>query len=209
MIGPITGLILAGGRSSRMGGTDKGLMTLGDKSMIEQVIERVRPQVQTLLISANRNLQRYRDLGFEVLEDQSADFQGPLAGMLRGLDRIDRGCLLTVPCDGPLIPADLAARLDEALQRPGAVIATVSDGERRHPTYALIRHDQADDLRRFLASGERKLGKWFAACGALEVDFSDRKEAFYNVNTVSDLQRVQALVGTVRARDQQPRGSSS
>ncbi len=194
MIGPITGLILAGGRSSRMGGTDKGLIALAGHTMIEYVIERTRPQVETLLISANRNLQRYRDLGFEVLEDHSDDFQGPLAGMLRGLEQLDEGYLLTVPCDGPLLPLDLAARLGMALQETGAVIATVNDGEFRHPTYALICHDQSNDLRRFLIGGERKLGKWFAAHGAVEVDFSDQKQAFSNINTASELQRIESLI---------------
>jgi molybdopterin-guanine dinucleotide biosynthesis protein A len=183
----ITGLILAGGRSSRMGGTDKGLIHVGNSTMLELVSARLRPQVADLLISANRNLDQYRRFGYAVLEDQHQDFRGPLAGIAQGLDAIGAGYLLTAPCDGPLLPLDLGARMAARARSTGAELLYVFDGEYKQPAYLMIHRGLADNLRGYLQDGGRKIDPWLKLNQALAVDFSDQKQAFRNINTPEDL----------------------
>ncbi len=183
----VTGLILAGGRSSRMNGNDKGLLRLLDRPMIEHVINRLSPQVDNILISANRFIEQYQQYGYKVLLDEFDDFRGPLAGMSQGLTNSESEYLLTVPCDGPLLPADLAQRmLDTALKHQVRIVLAF-DGQYKQPTYNLIHHSLLDDIKHSLQCNEHKLGKWLMDHGALKVDFSDQKKAFINVNTPNDL----------------------
>ena len=182
-----TGLILAGGRSSRMGGTDKGLIPVGPHTMVEAVITRLRPQVSSLLISANRNLDRYRGFGYPVVTDEHGDFRGPLAGMAMGLALVERGYLLTAPCDGPLLPLDLGARMCARAQESAADVLYVFDGDYKQPTYLLIHRRMHDSLQAYLAEGGRKIDPWLRASDAVTVDFSDQKAAFGNINTPDDL----------------------
>ncbi len=185
---PITGLILAGGRSSRMNGHDKGLLELQGKAMIEHVIARLQPQVEQLLISANRHIDVYQQFGYEVLVDEFDDYRGPLAGMSRGLAQSKSDYLLTVPCDGPLLPLDLAARMLESIKQAQVQAVLVFDGQYKQPTYNLLHKDIFKALNHSLQSNEHKLGKWLMDNGALKLDFSDQKEAFLNVNTPADLE---------------------
>lgn len=186
----VTGLILAGGRSSRMEGNDKGLLKLLERPMIEHVIERLKPQVDTILISANRHIEQYQQYGYKVLIDKYDDFRGPLAGMSRGLEASNSDYLLTVPCDGPLLPVDLAQRMLKSIQQQ-ADAALVYDGQYKQPTYNLIHHRLQDDINHSLQCNEHKLGKWLMDHGALKVDFSEQKEAFINVNTPDDLHKLE------------------
>ena len=180
----ITAVVLAGGRARRMGGDDKGLVTLAGRCMIEYVVDALRPQVATLIVNANRNQARYAALtGLPVVADDVGDFAGPLAGMASAMAHARTALLLSVPCDSPLVAPDLAARLHAALAADGADIAVARDRERMQPVFALLRTDLLADLRAALAAGERKIDRWYATHRLVEVDFSDRESMFLNINT--------------------------
>ena len=178
----ITGVILAGGRGSRMGGVDKGWVVVRGRPMIEHVAERLQPQVGALLINANRNTGRYAVLGFPVVPDLFEGYLGPLAGMASGMQAATTAYVVTAPCDSPLIGPDLVARLAAALRREAADIAVAHDGERSHPVFLLLRRDLAGDLAIYLESGGRKIDRWFARHRVAYADFHDTPEAFLNVN---------------------------
>jgi molybdopterin-guanine dinucleotide biosynthesis protein A len=191
----ITGLVLAGGRGTRMGGVDKGLQPLHGDALAAHVLRRLAPQTGPLLISANRHPDTYAALGAPyhatIVADTLSDFPGPLAGMLAGLRAAGTAYLLSAPCDSPWLPADLAARLAHALDANDADIATVTTVDARgekslHPVFALMRTAVADDLAAFLAAGERKVRAWYARHKTVEVDFTDER-AFYNANSLQEL----------------------
>jgi len=189
----ITGLILAGGRSSRMDGKDKGLIMLKGKPMIKYVIDKLKPQVDSVIISANRHLDIYRQMGFNVYADEYSDYRGPLAGMCQGLIKTNSDYLLTVPCDGPLLPADLAVRLSSAAQLHQTRAVMVFDGQYNQPTYNLIHRDLIPSMQHALVNNEHKLGKWLMDNGACRVDFSAQKAAFTNLNTPRDVEDMISL----------------
>ena len=187
MIASITAVVLAGGRATRMGGADKGLLRLDGKPLIAHVIERLVPQVADIVINANRELEQYRRLGHTLLQDQHPDFIGPLAGFAAGLNFSKRDYLLTVPCDAPLLPANLVKRLFEGLQTKDAEITVASTNGNTHPVVCLCRCSVLPSLERFIASGERKVSTWQKSLRYTEVDFSDCANAFTNINTPEDL----------------------
>lgn len=184
--GDITGLILAGGRGSRMGGVDKGLALFRGRPMVEHAIVRLRSQVGMLIINANRNIERYAALGFPVIPDRRDGFLGPLAGMAAGLEAAQTPYLATVPCDSPLIDTDLIARLARSLARERADAAVAHDGERAHPVFLLLRRELASDLDAFLDAGGRKVDLWLARHRVALTDFSDTPESFRNINNLDD-----------------------
>ena len=187
----LTGLILAGGRGSRMGGVDKGLQIWHGLPLAQHVLRRLQPQVGALLLNANRNLDRYRDWGLTVVEDAAPQsYAGPLAGFLAGLERCTTPYMLTVPCDSPLLPSDLATRMGTALVAAGARIAHPRAGGRVQPVFCLMDSALRDDLRAFLASGGSKIDLWTARHPTAIVDFDD-PAAFENINTTDDLQRLE------------------
>lgn len=193
----VTGLILAGGRGSRMGGTDKGLQPLRGMPMAMHVLWRLAPQVIDVVINANRNLGAYEGFGRTVVPDASADFQGPLAGMLAGLPYCETDWMMVVPCDVPHLPTDLVARLltaAEAVDAPIAMPVTVDpDGQRQtHPVFLLLRGDLYDSLSVFMQNGGRKIDIWTASVGAIEVPFDDAS-AFFNANTLADLNQLEQV----------------
>lgn len=195
----VTGLILSGGRSSRMGEQDKGLILLNGKPMIATVKQILSPQVDQILISANKNIEQYRQLNKIVLTDEHDDYRGPLAGIYEGLKYIkEYSFLLVVPCDGPLLPSDLSRRMLVAIENNSAApeetnqqnffkLATVFDGNYRQPSYSLIHQSLKDNLKVFLDQGGRKLGQWLSENNTQLVDFSDQQRAFVNINTQKDL----------------------
>lgn len=187
----ITALVLAGGKSRRMGGRDKGLLPFGDGLLIGQVIDAVRPQVADVMISANRNQSAYAEFGYRVLGDPIDDFQGPLAGFLAGLRALQTDYLLTLPCDGPYVCDDLARRLADGLRRAGAQIAVAHDGDRLQPVYALLHRSTLRSLEQVLAEGERKIDRWYPRQTWTTVDFSDMRQMFENINTPDDYAGVQ------------------
>ncbi|MGF1645252.1 MAG: molybdenum cofactor guanylyltransferase MobA [Thiotrichales bacterium] len=184
----MTGVILAGGQGSRMGGEDKGLVVFRGLPLIEHVLERLRPQVGTVLISANRNLERYRAYGVPIVTDTIADFQGPLAGFAAALEVVTTPWMVTVPCDGPELAEDLVRRLWQGALDASAEIAVAHDGTRMHSVYALMRREVLPELNRFMARGERKIGLWFEAHRTVRVDFSDAPGCFFNLNTRADIE---------------------
>jgi len=188
----ITGLVLAGGRGSRMGGVDKGLQRYQGQTLVQHALQRLRPQVGALMINANRNVDVYESLGVPVWPDALADFPGPLAGFLAGLDHGATPWLQTVPCDSPCFPADLVARLAAACDATGARVAmaaTHEDGQLQlQPVFCLLHSSLRDSLAAFLQSGQRKIDRWTAAQGCAVVTFDDAA-AFFNANTLQDLQQ--------------------
>ncbi|MBO9535994.1 molybdenum cofactor guanylyltransferase MobA [Herbaspirillum sp.] len=186
----ITGLVLAGGRGTRMGGVDKGLQELHGKPLAQHVLERLAPQVCTLAVNANRSQLRYAAFGYPIWHDLSPDFPGPLAGLQCGLTHCATPFLATAPCDTPLIPFDLVARLADELIASGAdaafAVTGQEDNRRRHPVCSLLRKSTLPSLNSFLAGGERKMEFWFATLQCVEVDFPDER-AFCNINTGLEL----------------------
>ena len=192
----ITGVILAGGQARRMGGLDKGLVELAGKPMVSHVLAALAPQVGSLMINANRNLERYRALGVRVLEDRLGGYQGPLAGMASALEAISTPLMLTAPCDAPLLPPDLAQRLYLPLAADHAAeIAVASCGGRLQPVFLLMRREVLAGLREFLAGGERKIDRWLPRHLWVSVDLSDRLECFANVNTPEDRAELERRLG--------------
>ncbi len=181
----ITGVVLAGGKASRMGGQDKGLMLLNGKPLWQHVADGLLPQVSEVVISANRNLGIYRQSGFPVIADTLSDFPGPLAGLLSVMQQTSGEWFLFCPCDTPFIPDNLVERLVE--QRQNAPVVWVHDGDRDHPAVALAHRSLAPQIVDYLASGERRVMVFMRQVGGHSVDFSDKKEAFRNINTPEDL----------------------
>jgi molybdopterin-guanine dinucleotide biosynthesis protein A len=190
----ITGLVLAGGRGSRMGGADKGLRPLRGRPLAQHAIERLRPQVGPLWVSANRNADAYAALGAPVCADTVPGQPGPLAGVLAGLAACATPWLAVVPCDVPRFPADLVRRLAAGLQAAGAELAiatTLEDGApRAHPVFCLLPATLRDDLAASLARDERRVLQWMRRHRCAEVPFDDAA-AFANANTGDDLRRLE------------------
>jgi molybdopterin-guanine dinucleotide biosynthesis protein A len=187
----VTGIVLAGGQGSRMGGVDKGLQPFRGKPMVAHAVERFAPQVDELLINANRNVEQYARFGQRVISDEIAGFAGPLAGFERGLAHASGALVATVPCDSPFLPADLVARLRTALEDDGADLAVARTGDQAHPVFCLMRRGVHASLTAFLASGQRKIDRWYAALGVVEVPFDDEADAFLNINTREELAQLE------------------
>jgi molybdopterin-guanine dinucleotide biosynthesis protein A len=189
----ISALILAGGRGRRMGGEDKGLLDVGGRALIEHVLARIGPQVGPIMISANRNKEFYAGFGHPVLPDPLEDFQGPLAGILAGLQALQTPLLVVLPCDGPLFSTTLVSRLSAALVESDAEIAVAHDGERLQPVHVLLRRELEPSLQTFLAGGQRKIDRWYATHRMVPVDFSDDPGQFGNINTPEDRRRIASV----------------
>jgi molybdopterin molybdotransferase len=183
----IEGLILAGGRGTRMGHVDKGLQPFQDATLVAAVFRRLAPQVARLSISANRHLDQYAAFGVPVLPDATNDFAGPLAGLEAGLRNATSPLLLTAPCDSPFLPLDLAARLLAGLQEADAdvALAVTADGQ-RHPVFCLVKTTVLPQLQAYLREGGRKMGGWHGDLRVAKVMFDDT-EAFMNINTLNEL----------------------
>ncbi len=178
----VTAVVLAGGRATRMGGTDKGLIDLAGRPMVAWVVDALRPQAACILVNANRNFDAYAAFGCAVVPDLEQGFLGPLAGLATGMVHAESDYVVTAPCDSPLVAPDLVERLYSACHGEAADIAVAHDGQRMQPVFALARTGLASDLSKWLESGERKIDRWFARHRTVEVDFSDRADTFVNVN---------------------------
>jgi len=207
----ITGLVLAGGRATRMGGVDKGLQNYRGLPLALHALLRLAPQVGEVLLNANRNLAAYESMGAPVWPDASGDFAGPLAGMLAGLEHCTTPYLVTVPCDSPHFPLDLVDRLGAELLGAEAQIAMAAtrdidpkaaapthgasppaDAARLQvqPVFCLMHTSLLESLVAFLHRGERKIDRWSAQHRCVNVVFEDA-EAFFNANTLVELQSLQ------------------
>ncbi|PXW98170.1 molybdenum cofactor guanylyltransferase [Sphaerotilus hippei] len=191
----ITGLVLAGGLARRMGGLDKSLQPLRGRPLLAWVVERLQPQVHTVVLNSHRLPAGAGGLDLPVWPDSLPDHPGPLAGLLTGLQRMDTDWLLTVPCDVPLLPADLASRLMQAARQAGAdvAIATAPDaqGWRRHPVFCLAHRRVLASLAEALERGERQVDRWALRQQAAQARFPDAG-AFRNLNTLQDLATLEA-----------------
>ena len=183
----ITGLILAGGRGSRMGSVDKGLQPFKGTPMVAHVLARFQPQVDEILINANRSIDEYSAFGYRVIADAIDGFAGPLAGLHIGMTHATHPLVATVPCDSPFLPLDLIARLSNAMQKSNADLAVAKTFNQPHPVFCLVKTNLAPHLEAFLQSGQRKIDKWYATLNVVEVAFDDEEAAFSNINTVEEL----------------------
>jgi molybdopterin-guanine dinucleotide biosynthesis protein A len=190
----ITGLVLAGGRGSRMGGVDKGLQLHLGVPLALHALNRLKPQVGALMLNANRNLASYQAMGVPVWPDEITDFPGPLAGMLAGLEHCGTPYLATVPCDTPNFPVDIVERLAQVLETNNGEMATVythEDGKlRAQPVFCLMKSSLRDSLKAFIDNGERKTGLFAANHHSAKVVFDDAA-AFANANTLGELAQLQ------------------
>ena len=195
------GVILAGGQATRMGGGDKGLLTLGGQTILGHVIERLAPQVAAMALNANGDAARFADLKLPVLPDSIDGFAGPLAGVLAGLDwAASQGAdaIVTAAADTPFFPGDLVPQLllaGEGMTHP-LVLATTPDaggGTARHPTFGLWPVALRDDLRAALQDGLRKVVMWTQKHGGREVLFP-HEAAFFNINTPEDLKTAESML---------------
>lgn len=194
-INQITGLILAGGRGSRMGNVDKGLKQFRGAPMALHVVMRLSPQVGMLMINANQNIGPYESFGFPVWPDQLAGFEGPLAGMQTGLIHCETEYMVTAPCDSPFLPEDLVARLAQALVAEDTDLAVAVTGEgatrQPHPVFSLMKASLLPHLTLFLQGGGRKIDAWYKTLKVSEVNFPD-EAAFRNINTIDELRKFEA-----------------
>ena len=181
----VAAVILAGGQGSRMGGADKGLVVYEGRPLVEWVLDALTPQVDELVISANRNLDTYATYGHRVLPDTLSDYPGPLAGVLAALQGVAADWLLVAPCDTPHLPADLASRLLDAAQCANVPLAVAADEARTHHSCFIVRTGQRDQLAAFLARGERAVRHWQAEMPAARVQFD--AACFANFNQPGDL----------------------
>ena len=190
----ITGLVLAGGRGSRMGGVDKGLQNFQGMPLALHAVLRLGPQVGALMVNANRNLAAYESMGVPVWPDATTDFPGPLAGFLVGLERCETTYLATVPCDSPQFPHDLVARLAAALVAEDADLALAvtreADGTlQSHPVFCLMQAGLMESLVAFMAGGQRRIDRWTAQhrCAKVLFDRDGDAAGFFNANTLDEL----------------------
>lgn len=182
---PITAIILAGGRSSRMNGQDKGLLLLNNKPLYQHVIDKIAPQVIDIIINCNRNIPLYQCANYCIISDVLPGFLGPLAGIYSGLVNSQTDWNLIVSCDTPFLPDDLVARLYQKVTSHQA--AYVFDGQKDHPTILLIKRNLAEKIKQYLVQGDRKLMLFLQSIDAIAVDFSDEQQAFININTPEEL----------------------
>jgi molybdopterin-guanine dinucleotide biosynthesis protein A len=187
----ITGLVLTGGRGSRMGGIDKGLQLLDGEPLVQHALRRLAPQVGAAIVNANRHLDIYASFGVPVWSDAEADFPGPLAGFLAGMTHCRSEWLVTVPCDTPRFPTDFVHRLSDAVgDGSAAVVVTEAEGVRqRQPVFCLMRQTLQEDLAAYLENGGRKIDHWLERHGCVDVLFED-VDAFFNANTLDELRQL-------------------
>jgi molybdopterin-guanine dinucleotide biosynthesis protein A len=184
---PITGVVLAGGKGRRMGGVDKGLQLFRGRTLIDLVLERMRPQVTEILINANQNRERYEAYGYNVVGDLFSGYAGPLAGLHSALSAASHDLVLTVPCDSPFLPMNLVKRLDTARRSQSADIAVARTGRQAHPVFCLVQRKLLPHLTSFLDDGGRKIDAWYADLNVVEVAFDDQPDAFTNFNTFDEM----------------------
>ena len=187
----ITGIVLAGGRGTRMGGIDKGLADFLGKPMVVHVIERLQPQVNEIFINANREIERYRAFGLPVIHDEIDGFAGPLAGLHAGIKAASSPYVLTSPCDSPILPLDLASRMMKAIIASKASIAIAKTGSQLHPVYSLTPVSALSSLEKYLNGGGRKMEAWQKSMPCVEVAFDDSPLAFSNINTIGELEELE------------------
>ena len=192
---PLYGLILAGGKASRMQGNDKGLLKACGKMLVEYTIDALDPQTDQLMISANRHLDEYRTLGYPVISDSFGEYAGPLAGILSALEHIHEEALLVVaPCDMPELPTDLVQRLVAQLNNESAELCCVKTEDRLQPLVAVMQTSVHEHLKTYLQSDRHKVHDWLNSLKYTTVDYSDQETAFVNINTQEELSQFEQRI---------------
>lgn len=192
----VTGIVLAGGQGQRMGGADKGLIAFRHKPLIEHVVERLAPQVSQIMISANRNLSIYEAFGYPVISDTARDtppnerYQGPIAGILCCMEKIQTPYAFIVPCDTPLLPQNLVATL--TTHCAGQSLVLLRDQHRLQPLFGLYHRSLLADLRRYFSCGGRKLVSWCEAQSPLILEWPEDASGFTNINTLDELTELES-----------------
>ena len=189
----ITAVILAGGKGRRLEGQDKGFVEINNKPLIEYVIDRISPQVDSLVINANRNHARYKEYGYPVISDDLSGFQGPLAGFSTAMALVQTSHILSLPCDAPLIPDDLVSRMLGCLSKESTPdsIVVAHDGKRLQNIHALIPISLLQNLQSFLNNDQRKVEDWYQQQSLIIADFSENALAFTNINTQKQRQEIE------------------
>ena len=196
----LTIIILAGGKSERMDGADKGLMMINNHHIIKKLHNLAENYSSEVYVNANRNIDIYRDMGLKVWEDSMSGFQGPLAGIYTCLTNCKTQYLLTLPCDGPLVNNIYFNRMLDNTNKSQIELRSAHNGDRIQPVYSLITKGLLNSLKSFLDSGQRKIDKWFELCNLELVDFSDHKNIFININKKSDLIEYKELINKTFAK---------
>lgn len=197
---PVCGVLLAGGQSRRMGGGDKCLRPLGGRTILSHIVERARPQVDTLVLNANGDPDRFAEYGLPVVPDSFEGFAGPLAGVLTGMEWARENApncslIVTIPTDAPFFPGDLIEALEESLRLGGAELACASSNGRPHPVFGLWPVRLAPALRAALEDGVRKVDQWTGAYRMIEVEFpASDFDPFFNTNRPEDLEEAERLL---------------
>ncbi len=179
-------VILAGGRGRRMGNRDKGSVIYKDKPLVEHVLYNIAPQVDQLAISANRNIDFYRQYNYPVLADDMGDFWGPLAGMATAMNFFQCEALLTVPCDTPDLPQDLAQHMLKVMRENNCDTVIAKDNERLHPVISLLKCSLYQDLHKYLQHGGRTVLEWMQSQHCCAAEFA--AGSFININSEEDLE---------------------
>jgi len=190
-------VILAGGKAQRMQGDDKGLILLQGSPLILHVIERLKPQLNNILISANRNIDEYKKFGLPVLTDNTQGFMGPLAGIASAMDHCETDYLLTIPCDCPFIPDDLVTRMLGCIKNNNADLCLAHDGQRLQPLIALISSSLSGNLANAIKAGHLKAERWMLEQNHCIAEFDDGRH-FININSPDDLAAAQVMLKTNR-----------
>ncbi|OED35363.1 molybdenum cofactor guanylyltransferase [Chromatiales bacterium (ex Bugula neritina AB1)] len=195
----ITGVILAGGMGRRMNGVDKGLIQLHGRDLISYVIDALEPNVNRIIVNANRNLDAYEKYGVSVIKDSIEGYQGPLAGVEAGMAAATTPWIYTCPCDSPLQSTGLLPWMWRELSGTTADIGLAFDGQRTHPVFSLVKTGLLQSLRDYLGSGERKIDRWFAQHELIKIDCSQYVNSFININTEEERLDAESLVSGGRA----------
>jgi molybdenum cofactor guanylyltransferase len=180
-------IILAGGQGRRLGGTDKGLLPYAGSTLVEGILDAIAPQVDQIVISCNRNLERYQQLGYPVVPDRLSGYQGPLAGIAACLSRISCDIAITLPCDSPNPPDDLATKLVSELQAADCDLCYAWDGSHDQYLFSAMRYRCRSQLEQYLAQGGRAVKGFHQQLRYQRVDFSSQPQRFKNINTPEDL----------------------
>jgi molybdopterin-guanine dinucleotide biosynthesis protein A len=188
---PVTAVVLAGGLGRRMGNVDKGLELLEGRPLIGWVLQLIAPQVEEVLVNANRNREAYETFGYRVIEDRIRGYVGPLAGLHSALSECRHALMICVPCDTPFLPDDLVARLAVPLNDEGVDLTVALTGTQSHPVICLTRKRVLPHLAAYLEGGGRKVDAWYASLRVVEVAFDDRPQDFRNINTSEELRMLE------------------
>ncbi len=183
----VTGVVLAGGLARRMDKQDKGLIKFQNKPLVSYALETLAQVAEKVFINANRNQAIYRQMGFEVIADQTDTFDGPLAGIYSAMTHTLTETLLVIPCDSPLIKPEHLIKLLSAINEQDNEIAVAYDGERLHPVFLAIKTSLKNSLNNYLQEGNRKIDTWLFQHRLVQVDFSQETDIFLNINTLSEL----------------------